>query len=483
VLTRLSAADLVSLVKKKSASVPEIVTAHIERTLTVDPQYRAFLSIDPDLALKRAEEIQRKIDLGEDLPLAGVPVAIKDNISAVGFPMTCGSRILEGYQPPYDATVVERIESMGAIIVGKANLDEFAMGTTCENSAFFPSRNPWDPARVPGGSSGGSAVAVSAEMVPVALGSDTGGSVRMPAALCGLVGFKPTYGRVSRYGLVAYGSSLDQIGPLTRSVEDASLIAAAVSGHDPRDSTSRPDPPIEHSGLKSGSLAGLRIAVPRELTGDAVEPGILSLFQKSIQDFEKEGAHIESIDMPSLQFGVSTYYVIAPAEASSNLARFDGIRYGPQVKAPGHVGQTAMTRGQLFGHEVKLRIMVGTYVLSAGYYDDYYVNAQRHRANLVAEFEKVFQDFDFVLSPTSPSVAFPLGSDTHDSLALKLLDLCTIPANLGGFPSISLPCGLSDGLPVGLCLTGPVGTDEMLLKAAYAAEQTADFLGQRPPEI
>ena len=356
------------------------------------------------------------------------------------------------------------------------------MGTSTENSGFHPTHNPWNPDLSPGGSSGGSTVAVAAEMTPLALGSDTGGSIRQPASLCGIVGFKPTYGRVSRYGLVAFGSSLDQIGPLSRTVEDTALLAEAISGHDPLDSTSRKDSQISSQGLKDGSLKGLKIGLPNEFFSDAIQPGVRESLEKAIKTLTKEGVEFKAISLPSIKLGVTTYYIIAPAEASSNLGRYDGVRYGPRIEeGQDHIDMTAATRGQLFGHEVKLRIMVGTYALSAGYYDAYYNKAQKVRGLMTAEFEGAFGEFDCVLGPTSPCVAFPIGDEGLDQMALKLMDYCTIPANMGGFPSISLPCGLSDELPVGMLLTGPVNGDERLLQIAYAVEQAMPEARKRPP--
>jgi aspartyl-tRNA(Asn)/glutamyl-tRNA(Gln) amidotransferase subunit A len=371
---------------------------------------------------------------------------------------------------------------MGMPILGKTNLDEFAMGTSTENSAFQLTRNPWDTDRSPGGSSGGSAAAVAAELAPLSLGSDTGGSIRQPAALCGVVGFKPTYGRCSRYGLVAFGSSLDQIGPFARTVEDAALIAAATTGHDPLDSTSLDMPPISTEGLKNGSLKGLRVALPKEMFGDATHAGVSAAVHAAAEAMRREGAIVEEVSVPTISLGVTTYYIIAPAEASSNLARFDGVRYGMRAESgTGHVGMMERTRAEGFGHEVKTRIMVGTYALSAGYYDAYYLRAQQVRTLMQQEFERIFADFDVVLSPTSPIPAFKLGELKNDPMALKLLDFCTIPANLAGMPGISLNCGFADGLPVGLQLMTPPLQDEKLLQIAYAVERILPDATRRPP--
>lgn len=470
-LVRASAADLASRLAQREVSATEVAQAHLDAIARYDADIGAYLAIDPEATLREAAQAERLLKAGEGGPLTGVPVAIKDNISTRSFPTTCASRILEGYVPPFDAAVVERMRSAGLVALGKTNLDEFGMGTSTENSAYLTTRNPWDQARSPGGSSGGSAAAVAGAMAPLALGSDTGGSIRQPAALCGIVGFKPTYGRVSRYGLVAFASSLDQIGPMARSVEDVALLAGAISGHDPSDSTSLDQAPIQTSELKSGSLKGLRMAVPRELMGLAVADDVRAAVEHAFDVLREEGVEIAEVSLPSITYGVTTYYVIAPAEASSNLARFDGIRCGPRVERGGHVETVAATRGLLFGHEVKARIMIGTYALSAGYYDAYYLRAQKVRALMADEFERTFREFDLVVSPTSPVTAFKLGELSQDPMALKLLDACTIPANMGGFPALSLSAGLANGLPVGLQLMAPVMADERLLRIAYAVER------------
>jgi aspartyl-tRNA(Asn)/glutamyl-tRNA(Gln) amidotransferase subunit A len=366
---------------------------------------------------------------------------------------------------------VERCKQAGMVVLGKTNLDEFAMGTSTENSAFQPTHNPWDLGRSPGGSSGGSAAAVSAELTPLALGSDTGGSIRQPASLCGVVGFKPTYGRVSRYGLVAFGSSLDQIGPLAKTVEDAALLTQAISGADLRDSTCLPLKPIDAGSVKTGSLKGLRVALPKELFGENNQQGVRREVDLAIESLRREGVEFKEVSLPSIKFGVTTYYIIAPAEASSNLGRFDGIRFGPRSDGEGHIGVVERTRSDGLGHEVKARIMIGTYALSSGYYDAFYLRAQQVRALMQQEINRLFNSFDLVLSPTSPVTAFILGELTQDPMALKLLDYCTIPANLAGLPAISLNCGFDGGLPVGLQLIGPALSDEKLLQAAYGVEQ------------
>lgn len=478
--TDLTAAEIAALLRGRKASCREVAAAFLDRTDRLNPEYNAYLTIDRDGALAAADLAQAMLDSGEAPPLCGIPIALKDNLSTVDVPTTCASRILEGYVPPFDATSVAMLKAQGLVPLGKTNLDEFAMGTTNENSAFGPVRNPWDSDRVPGGSSGGSAVAVSAELAPLSLGSDTGGSIRFPAALCGIVGFKPTYGRVSRYGLVAFASSLDQIGPFGKCVEDVALLSQAISGHDPLDSTSLPNAAIDISGLKSGFVKGLKLGLPEELFGSEIDPQVKEVFELSLDNLVRQGAEVKRIHLPSIIFGVTTYYIIAPAEASSNLARFDGVRFGPRIQGEGHIGNFSATRGQLFGPEVKLRIMVGTYALSSGYYDAYYHRAQQVRGLMSAEFEKAFQEVDYIVSPTSPVVAPKLGG-IKDQMALKALDMCTIPANMGGFPSISLPCGLAYDLPVGFQITGPVMSDEAMLRDSYAIEQAFGRDYRRPP--
>ncbi len=407
-------------------------------------------------------------------PLGGVPLAVKDLFCTKDVPSQSGSRILEGYLPPYTATVVERLQSVGAALLAKTNQDEFAMGSSNENSAYGPVLNPWDRTRVPGGSSGGSAAAVAAGLAPWALGTDTGGSIRQPAALCGIVGMKPTYGAVSRYGMIAFASSLDQAGPLTRDVSDAALMLRHMVGRDKCDATSLAFP-HEIVLPSAESLAGIRLGVPEELAGEGIEAGVLAAFNASLQQAERLGAKIEQVRLPHAPHALSAYYVIAPAEASSNLARFDGVRYGLRVDADDLVGMYTRTRHDGFGAEVKRRIMLGTYVLSSGYYDAFYGRAQRVRTKIVEDFRSVFERVDFVVTPTSPTVAFELGAKTGDPLSMYLNDFCTVPMSLAGIPAISIPCGLSEGLPVGLQLAGPAFSENALLDAAYALEQTLGF--------
>ncbi len=477
---QLTASELADKLRHRELGAVEVTEAFLDRCESENGHYNAFLQITRDQAMESAQRAQQAIDSDQAGPLCGIPVAIKDNISTRGVATTCASRILEGYVPPFDATVIQQLENAGAIVVGKTNMDEFAMGTTNENSAFGPVLNPWDTDRVTGGSSGGSAAAVSGELAPLALGSDTGGSIRLPAAWCGVVGFKPTYGRVSRYGLIAFASSLDQIGPFGKTVEDVALIASAISGHDPNDNTSLPDGPIRTEEIKNGHVKGLKIGVPEELIGDAIEPQVREVFEVAIDVLRREGAEIKMLHLPSVRLGVTTYYIIAPSEASSNLARFDGVRFGPRIEEGGYIESFSATRGRLFGDEVKLRIMVGTFALSSGYYEAYYQRAQIVRGLMTSEIEGAFNELDFILTPTAPIVAPKVGG-IRDNLAQKTLDLCTIPANMGGFPSISIPCGLAHDLPVGLQIMGPQMSDERLLQCAFAVDRALGRDYRRPP--
>ena len=479
-LSKLTAAELAGELAQRKVSAVEVAKAFLDRIDSIDPGLGCYLKVDPEWTLAQAKEAQKRLDDGSGGPLTGVPVAVKDNMSTEGVETTCASKILKGYIPPYDATVITKLKAAGIPILGKTNLDEFAMGTSTENSAYQVTRNPWDTERSPGGSSGGSAAAVAAELAPFSLGSDTGGSIRQPAALCGVVGFKPTHGRCSRYGLVAFGSSLDQIGPITKNVEDTALLAEAITGHDPLDSTSLPNSTISTKDVKNGSLKGLRFALPKELFTEDNQPAVRETIDAAIEVIRREGGIFEWVSMPSLAYGVTTYYIIAPAEAGSNLARFDGVRFGPRSDEAGHIGLVEKTRAEGFGHEVKSRIMIGTYALSAGYYDAYYVRAQQVRNLMRQEFEQVFHGFDAILSPTSPTVAFKLGELKNDPLALKLLDFCTIPVNMGGNPGLSLNCGFVDGLPVGLQLVTAQMQDEKLLQIAYCVEQVLPDATRRP---
>jgi len=415
-------------------------------------------------------------------PLGGVPLAVKDLFCVEGVPSAAGSRILEGYRPPYTATAVERLNAAGAPTLGKTNMDEFAMGSSNENSGYGPVRNPWDTGRVPGGSSGGSAAAVAAGLAPWAIGTDTGGSIRQPAALCGIVGLKPTYGAVSRYGMIAFASSLDQCGPLTRDVTDAALLFRHMIGHDPCDSTSLEFP--EPVGLPTAErLDGVRIGVPPELSGEGVEAGVREVFERTLGLVEELGGQIEEVALPHSPHGIAAYYVLAPAEASANLARYDGVRYGPRKGRNGDGDLTALyeeTRAAGFGAEVKRRIMLGTYALSSGYYEAYYGRAQRVRTKIADDFRSAFERVDLILTPTSPTVAFKLGERTDDPLAMYLSDYCTVPMPLAGIPAISIPGGLSEGLPVGIQLAGPAFSENRILDAAHALERAIGFDGSAP---
>jgi aspartyl-tRNA(Asn)/glutamyl-tRNA(Gln) amidotransferase subunit A len=455
----------------------ELVDAALARV--EDDRWGSFLAVDAEGARSRAREIDA---MPERPPLGGLPIAIKDALSTRDLTTTAASRILEGFRPVYTATCVERLERAGAVVVGKTNMDEFAMGSSTENSAYQVTRNPWGTDRVPGGSSGGSAAAVAAFQAPLALGSDTGGSIRQPAALCGIVGVKPTYGAVSRYGLIAFASSLDQVGPLARTVRDAALLLSHLVGHDPRDSTSLEWP--EPVAIPDATdLRGLRVGVVDELMGEGVEPGVRDTVERALVLAEELGASVERVSLPTSDHGIATYYLIAPAECSSNLARFDGIRYGPRFEGAADVlEQYERTRGDLFGPEVKRRIMLGTFALASGYYDAYYLRAQKVRTLIRRDFAAAFERVDLLLSPTSPTVAFKLGERVADPLAMYLSDICTIPVSLAGLPSLSIPCGLSDGLPVGLQIAAPAFAENRLLAAAHALEQAIGF-DARPPGV
>jgi aspartyl-tRNA(Asn)/glutamyl-tRNA(Gln) amidotransferase subunit A len=464
------------------ASALDICNSTLERIAAFDGQIGAFRIVDAERAQVRAMELDRRRTELSGLPLLGVPIAIKDNICTRGLRTTASSKILASYIPPYDAAVIERLESAGAVIVGKTNCDEFAMGSSTENSAYGATRNPWGPDRIPGGSSGGSAAAVAARMVPLALGSDTGGSIRQPAALCGIVGLKPTYGRVSRYGLLAFASSLDQIGPMATSVEDVALALSVIAGHDPRDATSsREALPDFNTDTSGDSLKGIRVGVPRSLLAEGVEPGVLSAFDQAIVVLEERGASVLEIELPHSRHAIPVYYLIATAEASSNLARYDGVRYGVRTDASTLVSMYENTRGSGFGAEVKRRIMLGTYVLSAGYYDAYYLKAQQVRTLIKGDYDAALKTVDAVAMPTSPTAAFPIGERTADPIQMYLADVFTVGANLAGLPAVSVPCGFtSEGLPAGLQLTGRRMDEATLLHAAAAYEHATVWNRELP---
>ncbi len=477
---------LKDLLASRKVTAREIAEAHLRHIEVTEPQLSAFNIVASELALRQADSIDKLCDSGEPLPpLAGIPMAIKDNICLMGYPTTCSSKILENFHPPYQATVIERLEEAGAVFLGKTNMDEFAMGSSTENSAFKLTHNPWDTRMVPGGSSGGSAAAVSSGQAVVALGSDTGGSIRQPASLCGVVGMKPTYGLVSRYGLVAFASSLDQIGPLGRCVEDVAIVLSALSGHDPRDSTSLPQEPQRFLAYLKKETSGLRIGVISELLAEGIDAEVKDAVLSAAATFRQLGAEVEEVSMPNSRHALPVYYIIATAEASANLARYDGVKYGLRDKtASDIISMYCQTRHDGFGAEVKRRIMLGTYALSSGYYDAYYKKAQQVRTLVKQDFDRAYEKFDILLCPTSPTVAFELGSKTEDPLQMYLSDIATIPANLAGIPGISVPCGFSrGGLPIGLQLLAPALDDAKLLWAAYAFEQSTDFHRKTSPVL
>jgi aspartyl-tRNA(Asn)/glutamyl-tRNA(Gln) amidotransferase subunit A len=480
---KLSATRLNRLFLAGELSAVEITEAFLDRTEQVDPQIGAFLTITAERALDRARKLDaRRASGDQDLGvLAGVPIAVKDNLCVDGLRTTCGSRILAEYVPPYDATVVEHLRAAGAIIIGKTNMDEFAMGSSGENSGFFPTRNPWDLTKIPGGSSSGSAAAVSAEEVPLSLGSDTGGSIRQPAALCGIVGMKPTYGYVSRYGLVAFASSLDQIGPFARDVEDCARLFEVIAGPDRRDSTNASRTPQAAKFGGEPSLQGVRLGVPKEYFGAGIDREIKARLDEAIAHMRTLGAEVETCSLPHTDHALSAYYIIAPAECSANLARFDGVKYGHRAKGTqGLMEMYQRTRQEGFGTEVKRRIMIGTYALSSGYYDAYYKKAQQVRTLVMRDFDQVFERFDGLLTPTSPIAAWGFGEKVDDPIAMYLADVCTIPVNLAGLPAISIPCGFAHGMPVGMQLIGKHFDDSKLLHYAWAFERTTQHHEARP---
>ncbi len=475
-LYELTISEAVELLRQKKISSVELTKAHLERIRAVEPQVRAFTLITDELALQQAEEADRRFASGEHLfPLTGIPIAIKDVICTKDITTTCGSRMLEHFKPPYDATVMKRLNEIGIVMVGKTNMDEFAMGSSTEHSAFFPTHNPWDLERAPGGSSGGSAAAVAAGMAMGSYGSDTGGSIRQPASLCNLVGLKPTYGRVSRFGLVAFGSSLDQIGPFARNAQDAALLLQAIAGNDPLDGTSSPNPVPDYSKALSGDIKGLRIGVPEEYWVEGTQPGVVTAVREDIERLRELGAEVAPVSLPYTRYGVSAYYIIAPAEASANLARYDGVKYGYSYRDTSDMWEAMeKTRQFGFGPEVKRRIMLGTYALSAGYYDAYYKQAEKVRTLITLDFEQAFERFDVLASPASPTVAFKIG-EISDPYQMYLQDVFTIPANLAGICGVSIPGGFSEGLPVGLQLLGNAFGEENILRVADAFERVTDY--------
>jgi len=476
-LTRMTAADIASTIASGDASAVEVAQAHLDRIGAVDPSVHAFLYVDEDGALAAARRVDEARSRGAALgPLAGVPLALKDVMATEGVPTTCGSRILEGWRPPYDATVTRRLKEAGIVILGKTNMDEFAMGSSTENSAFGPTHNPWDLERIPGGSGGGSSASVSAFMAPLAIGTDTGGSIRQPASVTGTVGVKPTYGGVSRYGLVAFSSSLDQAGPCARTVLDAALLHEVIAGHDPMDSTSIDAPvPAVVAAARNADVTGLRVGVVKELGGEGYQPGVEQRFREAVELLQSLGADVVEVSCPHFGYALPAYYLIAPSECSSNLARFDAMRFGLRVGDDGTRSAEevmALTRAAGFGAEVKRRIILGTYALSSGYYEAYYGQAQKVRTLITRDFATAFEQVDVLVSPTTPTTAFKIGERAADPLAMYVADLCTIPSNLAGNAAMSVPCGLSpdDGLPVGLQIMAPTLADDRLYRVGAAFE-------------
>jgi aspartyl-tRNA(Asn)/glutamyl-tRNA(Gln) amidotransferase subunit A len=481
-LNQLTISEAADGLRHKKFSARELTQSCLERVKKVDTKVKAFLSFDEADALAQADAADKLLAQKSGTSLTGIPIGIKDVLCVKNHPCTCGSKILGNFRSPYDATVIDKLKSAGAIMFGRLNMDEFAMGSSTENSAFFTTRNPWDLERIPGGSSGGSAAAVAADECLAALGSDTGGSIRQPAALCGCVGFKPTYGRVSRYGLVAFASSLDQIGPFTKDVRDTATILTAISGQDPLDSTSVPEPVPDYAQALDGNIKGLKLGIAKEYMIGGLDPEVGAIVQKAIDQLQKLGAELVEVSLPHTEYAAATYYIIAPAEASANLARFDGIRYGARVEGTDPTELYSKTRGAGFGAEVKRRIILGTYVLSSGYYDAYYLRAQKVRTLIRNDFIKAFEKVDAIVTPTTPTAAFKAGEKSGDPLQMYLSDIFTISCNLAGICGISVPCGFtaSPKLPVGLQLLGKPFGESTILKLAHAYEQATDWRKERP---
>ena len=480
-LVNRSAVELRDLLDRGEVSAVEIVDAHLARVDAVESHVNAFITVTAEVARSQAAQADQQIKSGSAGPMTGIPVGLKDILCTTDAPTTAGSKLLDGYQSPYDATVVKRLREQNALFIGKTNTDEFAMGSSTEHSAYKFTSNPWKLDHVPGGSSGGSAAAVAANEVSVSLGSDTGGSIRQPAGFCGVVGMKPTYGRVSRFGLIAFASSLDQIGPFTRSVEDAALLLGAISGKDPHDSTSvDTDVPDFRAGL-TGDLTGLRVGVADEYQIEGMDPRVEESVKQAIAELERLGAEIVPISLPHTEHALATYYIIAPAEASANLARFDGVKYGLSLQQDNLLDTYLETRGKGFGPEVKRRVMLGTYALSSGYYDAYYVQAQKVRTLIKRDFDQAFEKVDVIAAPTSPTVSFQKGSRSDDPMQMYLSDVFTIPANMAGIPGIAVPCGFADDLPVSLQFMGRAFDEATILRAAHAYEQNTEWRNRRPP--
>ncbi len=471
------------LLKTKQLSSVELTKACLERIRQVEPMVRAIVTVTDELALKQAQKADELLAAGKIHPLTGIPVLIKDNMCTKGILTTCSSKMLQNFVPPYDATVVEKLNDCGAVVVGKGNMDEFAMGSSTENSALFTTHNPWDLSRVPGGSSGGSAAAVASGEAIYALGSDTGGSIRQPAGFCSVTGLKPTYGRVSRYGLVAFASSLDQIGPLTRDATDCALVLNAIAGYDSRDSTSFPQPAPDYTKCLKTDLKGVRIGIPKEYFVEGMQAEVETAMRTAINKLKELGASIEwEVSLPHTRYALAVYYILAPSEASANLARYDGVKYGFSYKEASSMWDAMeKTRQYGFGAEVKRRIMVGTYALSAGYYDAYYLKAQKVRTIIRREFDQAFEKFDALVTPTSPTTPFKIGEKADDPLQMYLSDVCTLPINIAGVPAISVPAGFADGLPIGMQIIGKPFSEETILKIAYAFEQATEWHKMRPP--
>jgi aspartyl-tRNA(Asn)/glutamyl-tRNA(Gln) amidotransferase subunit A len=486
----MSSADLISMtaaearirLDSRDISSVDLTRAHLDRIDEVDGAIHAYLHVMRDVALAQSAAADARIAGGDIEPLTGVPIALKDILVTTDAPTTAASKILKDYVSPYDGTVPTRLRQQGAVFLGKTNTDEFAMGSSTENSAFGPTHNPWNPGKVPGGSSGGSAASVAAREAVISLGSDTGGSIRQPAGFCGVVGLKPTYGRVSRYGLIAFASSLDQIGPFSRTVEDAAIMLQAIAGHDPLDSTSVPGAVPDYRAALRTDLKGVKVGIAREYSVDGVEQGVSDAVAAAIRQLEELGADLVDVTLPHTEYALATYYITAPAEASANLARFDGVKYGLRIDEPTLQETYHETRGQGFGAEVKRRIMLGTYALSSGYYDAYYVKAQKVRTLIKQDFDAAFEHVDVIVGPTSPTVAFDIGARTDDPYQMYLADVFTIPANMAGIPGIALPCGFSDGLPVSLQMLGKAFDEQTLLGVAHAYEQAAGW-HTRVPEV
>ena len=485
-ITELTVHELQEKLKNKELTIKEITEAYINRINEKEKDVQAFVTELTDEAKKSAEEIQSKVENGEITgEFAGIPIGIKDNICTKGIKTTCSSRMLENFVSPYDATVIEKINNENMIDLGKLNMDEFAMGGSTEYSYFHPTRNPWNLNKVPGGSSGGSAAAVASNMVPWALGSDTGGSIREPASFCGVVGLKPTYGLVSRYGLVAFASSLDQIGPITKDVQDAAMLLNIIAGHDKKDTTSSDRPKVDYTKALKNDVKGLKIGVPKEFFGEGINEEVKEQLQKAIETYKELGAEVEEFSLDIAQYALATYYIIACAEASSNLGRFDGIRYTYRTKEFKSLKEIyKKSRSEGFGPEVKRRIILGTYVLSSGYYDAYYKKAQQVRTLVMNEFNKGFEKYDVILTPTSPTVAFDIGSKSNNPLEMYLADICTVSINIAGLPGISIPCGVDkEGMPVGMQLIGNKFCEETILNVAYTFEQKIKFRENHKPEF